>query len=126
MDTLPTTPLGKQLNGVARILFDGLNIPVFKVQIGSFDTHVQQRPRHDRLLAQLAEALAAFRAAMMQHGLWDRVLVLSYCEFGRRVAENANAGTDHGAAAPHLVMGGGSRADSMAPNRASRNWSGAT
>ncbi|MFB1501017.1 DUF1501 domain-containing protein, partial [Thiocapsa sp. N5-Cardenillas] len=47
-----------------------------------------------------------FRETLERAGLWDRVLVMSYSEFGRRVAENASLGTDHGTAAPHLVLGG--------------------
>ncbi len=103
---LPKSPLGQQLKQVARMLLAGMKIPVFQVRIGSFDTHNQQRARHDRLLAQLAEALAAFRQVLLAAGLWDEVVIMSYSEFGRRVAENAARGTDHGAAAPHFVLGG--------------------
>ncbi len=83
-----------------------MTIPVVKVQIGSFDTHANQLTRQERLLAQLADALAAFRQTLRHTGHWDRVLVMSYSEFGRRPAENASGGTDHGTAAPHLVLGG--------------------
>ncbi|MBK1646546.1 hypothetical protein CKO25_18225 [Thiocapsa imhoffii] len=102
----PSTPLGRQLQQVARMLNAGMAIPVYKVRIGSFDTHSQQLTRHAALLTQLAEALAVFRATLKQTGDWDRVLVMSYSEFGRRAAENASAGTDHGAAAPHFALGG--------------------
>jgi uncharacterized protein (DUF1501 family) len=83
-----------------------MDIPVFKVRIGSFDTHANQLVRHERLLAELADALAAFRQTLRHTGHWDRVLVMSYSEFGRRPAENASGGTDHGTAGPHLVLGG--------------------
>lgn len=63
---------------------------------GSFDTYSNQRGQHDSLLRELAEALAAFRNSIREAGLWDRVLVTTYSEFGRRVAENGSAGTDHG------------------------------
>ncbi len=43
---------------------------------------------------------------MKSHGLWERVLVMTYAEFGRRVAENGSLGTDHGTAAPHFLLGG--------------------
>ena len=102
----PRSPLGDQLREVTRMLLAGMAIPVFKVQIGSFDTHANQLVRHQRLLAQLAEALAAFRHALGTAGLWDQVLLMTYSEFGRRVAENGTGGTDHGTAAPHLVLGG--------------------
>ncbi len=110
LDTTPTpfpkSPIGRQLQEAARMLQAGMPIPVFKVQIGSFDTHANQLARHERLLAQLADALAAFRQTLRHTGHWDRVLVMSYSEFGRRPAENASGGTDHGTAAPHLVLGG--------------------
>ncbi len=54
----------------------------------------------------LGGGLKAFSDAMKQAGLWDNVLVMTYSEFGRRVAENNSGGTDHGAAAPHLALGG--------------------
>ena len=57
-------------------------------------------------VAQLASGLAAFAHSMETAGLWDRVLVMTYSEFGRRAGENGSAGTDHGTAAPHLMMGG--------------------
>jgi uncharacterized protein (DUF1501 family) len=110
LDTTPTpfpkSALGHQLQEAARMLQAGMAIPVFKVQIGSFDSHANQLARHERLLAQLADALASFRQTLQHSGHWDRVLVMSYSEFGRRPAENASGGTDHGTAAPHLVLGG--------------------
>jgi uncharacterized protein (DUF1501 family) len=57
-------------------------------------------------LGQLAEALAAFRNAMLETGMWSQVIVMTYSEFGRRPAENGSRGTDHGTAAPHLMLGG--------------------
>jgi uncharacterized protein (DUF1501 family) len=107
-DTLdfPKTALGQQLHQVARMLLAGMNIPVFKVRIGSFDTHNNQQSRHRQLLTQLAESLAVFRQTLRKAGLWNDVLIMSYSEFGRRAAENASQGTDHGTAAPHFILGG--------------------
>ena len=102
----PPTPLGNRLETVARLLAGGLAVPVFKVSLSGFDTHAGQARVHGRLLRQLADALAAFAAAMKAHGLWQRVLVMTYAEFGRRVAENGSLGTDHGTAAPHFLLGG--------------------
>ena len=65
-----------------------------------------QHGHHERLLKELAESLVAFRQAMAQAGLWNRVLMMTYLEFGRRVGENASAGTDHGSAAPYFFLGG--------------------
>lgn len=102
----PETPLGFQLAGAARIIAAGLAVPTFKVVHSGFDTHAGQRRQHARLLRELAEGLAAFRSAMQKSGAWDRVLVMTYAEFGRRVVENGSSGTDHGTAAPHFLLGG--------------------
>lgn len=102
----PQHRLGRDLATCARILASGVPVPVLKVALGGFDTHQNQRAVHERLLGELAEGLAAFRAACVSAKLWDRVLVMTYSEFGRRVAENGSAGTDHGTAAPHFLLGG--------------------
>jgi uncharacterized protein (DUF1501 family) len=102
----PATRLGRELEAAARLLVAHAPIAVIKVSHGSFDTHSQQRATHERLLKELAEALAAFRMALKQERLWDQTLVLTYSEFGRRVAENGGQGTDHGTAAPHFLLGG--------------------
>lgn len=104
--SFPKTPLGKQLEGAARIRAAGLEVPVLKLTHGGFDHHANQKGQHQRLLAQLDEALGAFAAAMKEVGAWRDTLVVTYGEFGRRVAENASRGTDHGTAAPHFLLGG--------------------
>lgn len=102
----PATPIGKQLQTAAQLLAARVPVAVIKVSIGSFDTHANQLGHHERLLKELAEGLVAFRQAVQQVGQWDRLLVMTYSEFGRRVGENASAGTDHGTAAPHFLLGG--------------------
>ncbi len=102
----PGNGFGNQLKIATQLIMAKASVPVLKVSLGSFDTHVNQRGQHENLLKQLAEGLAAFRAAMIQTGHWNDVLVMTYSEFGRRANENASKGTDHGTAAPHLVMGG--------------------
>ena len=99
-------PLARGLAVVADLAADGVRVPAWKVTLAGFDTHADQAQRHERLLGQAAAALAAFRAAMREMGRWNEVLVLTYSEFGRRAAENQSRGTDHGAAAPLLAMGG--------------------
>ena len=78
-----------------------------KVALGGFDTHANQAPTHERLLAFLATNLATLRQNLIGAGLWNDVVVMTYSEFGRRARQNASAGTDHGTSAPHFVMGGG-------------------
>jgi uncharacterized protein (DUF1501 family) len=102
----PKTPIGRNFETAARLIASDTGIPVINVSHGGFDTHANQRVNHDRILGQLAEATAAFRLAMQETGWWDRVLVMTYSEFGRRPAENNSRGTDHGTAAPHFVLGG--------------------
>ncbi len=84
-----------------------LKIPVYKVQIGGFDNHSSQKAKHAELLAQVSSAMASLRAALKLHGLWERALIMTYSEFGRRVEENGSAGTDHGSANCQFLMGGG-------------------
>ncbi len=103
----PSSQLGNSLNLVSRLIAGGLPSRVYYVSQGGFDTHANQVPAHDRLIGDLDAALSAFVADLKAQGNLGRVLVLSFSEFGRRVAENASAGTDHGAAAPLFVLGGG-------------------
>ena len=78
------------------------------VQHGRFDTHTTQKATQDRLLAELSRTPSrAFYADLAAHGNDKRVLTMTFCEFGRRVGENASRGTDHGAAAPVFLIGGG-------------------
>jgi uncharacterized protein (DUF1501 family) len=105
----PRSGLGRQLGNAARLIAAGVDVPSIKLSHGSFDTHTWQRNTHDRLIGELGAALAAFRQAMLEIGAWNRVAVMTYAEFGRRPAENSAQGTDHGTAAPHIVMGGAVR-----------------
>ncbi len=104
--TFPATRLGKQLELAARLIASRVPIAAIKLSHGSFDTHSNQRATHDRLLRELAEAVSAFREALLAHGQWERTLLLTYSEFGRRARENGSLGTDHGTAAPHFLLGG--------------------
>ena len=98
--------LGSQLAKVCNILSKGVNIPVFKVAIGSFDTHSEQFWRHRDLLRELDESLFETAQALQDIGIWEDTVIMTYSEFGRRAAENGSRGTDHGMAAPHFLMGG--------------------
>ena len=102
----PASNIGKQLEVAAKLIAAHVPVAVIKVTQGSFDTHAGQLPAHHRLLNELAQALTAFQIALQKQDAWNDVLVMTYSEFGRRVGENASHGTDHGTAAPHLLMGG--------------------
>ena len=98
--------LGSQLSKVCKILSKGVDIPVLKVAIGSFDTHSEQFWRHRDLLRELDESLYETVQALKNIGIWNDTVIMTYSEFGRRAAENGSRGTDHGMAAPHFLMGG--------------------
>ena len=83
--------------------------------LAGFDTHVKQQGAHASLLQQWGDALAAFARDLKGRGHWDRVAVLTFSEFGRRVQENASAGTDHGTAAPVFLAGGKVRPGLVGP-----------
>ncbi len=72
----------------------------------AFDTHVQQGPLHQRLISYACDAVHGFMADMERLGVADKVLLLAFSEFGRRVAENTNGGTDHGTANTWFMAGG--------------------
>lgn len=98
--------LGQQLAMVSRMIRAGLPTRVYYVSLGGFDTHSGQLGRQQQLLRQLGDALEDFVAALARDKLLDRVLVMTFSEFGRRVQENASGGTDHGEAAPVFLIGG--------------------
>ena len=103
---MPYGNFSTQLTDVLRIIGSETAIPVMHVQHGSFDTHDGQKWQHPKLLSELTEGLASFRKNLINMGRWDDVLVMTYSEFGRRVAENGAQGTDHGTASVQFVMGG--------------------
>ncbi len=102
----PQNPFANQLAVAAQIIGSRLGTRIIFVSIGSFDTHAGQRNQQDRLLGYLATGLAAFYKDLAAHGDADRVLTMTFSEFGRRVQQNASNGTDHGAAMPLFVLGG--------------------
>lgn len=102
----PSTSLGRQLQTAAELLSSKVPVAVIKASLSGFDTHSAQKATHERLLGELSGALSAFRTALKKAQLWDDVLLMTYSEFGRRPAENASGGTDHGTAAPHFLLGG--------------------
>lgn len=102
----PRGQLANSLSLIARMIGGGLTTRVYYASQGGFDTHAGQLNAHDRLMTELNDALSAFVADLKQQGNFERVLLITFSEFGRRVTENANGGTDHGAAAPMFALGG--------------------
>ena len=102
----PATDLGRRLQLVARLIGGGMPSRVYYVSLGGFDTHANQAGAHERQLSVFDQAVGAFCRDMKAQGNFDRVMLLTFSEFGRRVAQNASGGTDHGAAAPLFLFGG--------------------
>jgi uncharacterized protein (DUF1501 family) len=105
----PQGQLAASLHIIARMIAGGLPTRVYYASQGGFDTHAGQINTHERLMGEFDAAITAFTADLKEQGNFNRVLLMTFSEFGRRVAENANGGTDHGAAAPMFVLGGGVR-----------------
>lgn len=104
--------LAAQLQTVARLISGGLQTKIYVCSIGGFDTHANQVQdengtigQHYDLLNQVSSAVKAFQDDLKNKGLEDKVLTMTFSEFGRRIKSNGSNGTDHGAAAPLFVFG---------------------
>ncbi len=102
----PNYGLATRLRQIEQLIGAGFGARIYYTSLGGFDTHSKQALTHEPLLRELSDSVAAFVAGLEARGLKDRVLVLTYSEFGRRVKENGSQGTDHGAAAPMFLAGG--------------------
>ena len=105
--------LADQLKIVARLVKGGLKTRIYMVGMGGFDTHSSQVETgdtstgfHASLLKELSDAVKAFMDDCQFLGIQDRVMGLTFSEFGRRIKSNSSMGTDHGAAAPMFIFGG--------------------
>lgn len=101
----PGSQLGTSLKLVAKLIGGGLPTRIYYVSQGGYDTHTNQIATQQRLLGDLGDSMKAFVDDLKAQGNMQRVLVMTFSEFGRRVSENANGGTDHGAAAPLFIVG---------------------
>jgi uncharacterized protein (DUF1501 family) len=101
----PNSPFANSLKLVAKLIGGGLPTRIYYVSQGGYDTHTNQVATQQRLLQDLGDSMKAFVDDMRAQGNMQRVLVMTFSEFGRRVNENANGGTDHGAAAPMFIVG---------------------
>ncbi len=101
----PRTPFAESLATVAQMIAGGLGSRIYYVPLTGFDTHAGQAAAQSRLLEWFASGMSAFQRDLDQMGQADRVLTMAFSEFGRRVEENASAGTDHGTAGPLFLFG---------------------
>ncbi len=112
MAAYPDNDLARQLQIVARLIKGGLKTRVYTVTLHQFDTHKKQvnasdtsTGEHAKLLRDLSSSVNAFQRDMELMQQDDRVLGMTFSEFGRRIKSNASLGTDHGAAAPLMLFG---------------------
>jgi uncharacterized protein (DUF1501 family) len=106
----PITALANRLKLAAQLIDADLGARIFYVSIDGFDTHAGQQEPHARLLKEVSDAMTAFYRDLAARGHKDRLLLMTFSEFGRRAKENGSKGTDHGSAAPMLLVGGKVRA----------------
>jgi len=110
-DPYPPFPFARNLRAIADLIRAELGIRIFYTELGGaspggFDNHANQLGNHGALLNRLSESVAAFVEDLKRDGLLDRVLLMTFSEFGRTLAENGRRGTGHGAAAPLFLVGG--------------------
>ncbi|MFZ1704559.1 MAG: DUF1501 domain-containing protein [Saprospiraceae bacterium] len=112
METYPDTNLGRQLQMVANLISGGLKTKIYVVSIGGFDTHANQvliddteNGNHATLLNTVSEAVHTFTKDLEKLGVNERVMGMTFSEFGRQIRANNSYGTDHGTAAPLFVFG---------------------
>ncbi len=97
--------LARRLELIAQLIKAGLATTIFYTHLDGFDTHSGQLPQHANLMRELGASLQAFLGDLEKSGESERVVVLVFSEFGRRLNENGSGGTDHGTAAPVFLLG---------------------
>ncbi|CAN5486915.1 DUF1501 domain-containing protein [soil metagenome] len=102
----PDTDFAKRLKTIAELIQSGIKTKVYYASLSGFDTHVRQAGQQERLLTTYSEAVNALVSDLKASGNFDRSLIMTFSEFGRRVEENASGGTDHGTANNLFLMGG--------------------
>ncbi|MGO9463749.1 MAG: DUF1501 domain-containing protein [Isosphaeraceae bacterium] len=97
--------LARRLQLIAQLIKAGLTTAIYYTHLDGFDTHSGQLSQHANLMRELGRSLSAFQADLQKSGESERVVVLVFSEFGRRLGENGSGGTDHGTAAPVFLLG---------------------
>ena len=100
----PDTTIARKLRGIAQIHQADLGTRILYCDHGSFDSHSNQVGMHDKLWADVSNAVESFFDDLREHDAGDNVIMLLFTEFGRRVHDNGS-GTDHGAAGAAFVIG---------------------
>lgn len=108
-------PLSKNLEWIAKLIKGNLDSKVFYTSFSGFDTHNNQLVVHQKQLVILNDAVFSFYKDMKTNNLLNRVTLVIFSEFGRRVQENGS-GTDHGAAGPMFIIGGNNKGQVIGKN----------
>jgi uncharacterized protein (DUF1501 family) len=122
-NAMASNELADQLKVVARLISGGIKTKIFFVTQYGYDTHSAQVDVNDNkigahatLVGQLSEAISTFQLDLELQGNADRVIGMTFSEFGRRATSNASKGTDHGVAAPMFVFGNGVKKQTIGVN----------
>jgi hypothetical protein len=103
----PTTQIGKDFKTIASLIKSDINTQVYYLSVGSFDTHANQNQRQTQLFKNINAAVEIFTKDMKENGKFNDIMIMTFSEFGRRVAQNASNGTDHGTANQMFFISGG-------------------
>jgi uncharacterized protein (DUF1501 family) len=103
--TYPNNSLASALKLCAQMVVGNLGTQIFYVTYGGFDNHSGQKVAHDALLKTVGDSIRAFYDDLAAQNASHNVVLMTWSEFGRRVPENGSAGTDHGTAGVHFVVG---------------------
>jgi uncharacterized protein (DUF1501 family) len=114
--TYQNDPFGNGFKQIAQLVATSPATRIVYFSTGGFDTHARQAENHAKLLGNFANAVSSFQAEMEACGRADKVIILVFSEFGRRVQENGSQGTDHGAGAPMMLIGKGVKGGFHGPN----------
>jgi uncharacterized protein (DUF1501 family) len=112
----PDSELGRQMKLAGQMVSGGYPARILYLGQRGYDTHARQSNAHTSLLGDLSGALTAFYRHVEKTGVAERVTVMVFSEFGRRVKENASLGTDHGCAAPMFLLSGKIKGCLRGPN----------
>jgi uncharacterized protein (DUF1501 family) len=103
----PVNDFGRRMKVIAELICSGSETKIYYVSLSGFDTHINQKDRHEKLLKVYADGLKTFCDDLKENDRFKDTVVMTFSEFGRRVAQNASRGTDHGTANNIYIAGGG-------------------
>ncbi|WP_312419295.1 DUF1501 domain-containing protein [Epilithonimonas sp.] len=103
----PSTQIGKDFKTIASLIKSDINTQVYYLSVGSFDTHSNQNQKQNQLFKNISDAVEIFTKDMKDNGKFNDIMIMTFSEFGRRVAQNASNGTDHGTANQMFFISGG-------------------